>query len=83
MRNRLIAATVGEVVLLVAVLAGYLVSIADTLRRVSTTLGKVTFGVGAIEKQTQPLAPRLREVNDALERVAGALATATRDADGE
>ena len=77
MKKGLIAATIGEVLLLVAVLAGYLIAIAETLRRVSATLGKITFGVRAIETQTQPLGPRIGEVNEALEQVAGALATAT------
>jgi hypothetical protein len=74
MKKGLIAATIGEVLLLVAVLAGYLIAIADTLRRVSATLGKITFGVRAIESQTQPLAPRVGEVNEALEQVAARLA---------
>ncbi len=72
-RNRLIAATLGEVLLLVAVLAGYLVAIAAKLRHVSDTLGKITFGVRAIDKQTEPIGPRLGEINGALEQVAGAL----------
>jgi uncharacterized protein YoxC len=76
MRKRLIAATIGEVVLLVAVLAGYLIAIANTLRRVSATLGKITFGVRAIDTQTQPLGSRLREVNEALEQLAERLAAA-------
>ena len=73
MRKWLIAATLGEVLLLVAVLAGYLIAIADRLRRVSSTLGKVTFGVRAIEKQTQPIGPVVKDINSALEQVAGAL----------
>jgi uncharacterized protein YoxC len=76
MRKGLIAATIGEVLLLVAVLAGYLIAIAETLRRVSATLGKITFGVRAIETQTQPLGPRVTEVNETLEQVAGRLAQA-------
>lgn len=82
MRKTLIAATIGEVLLLVAVLAGYLIAIADTLRRVSATLAKITFGVRAIETQTQPLGPRLGEVNRALEQVARSLgAVAARNED--
>ena len=73
MRKWLIAATLGEVLLLVAVLAGYLIAIAERLRRVSSTLGKVTFGVRAIEKQTQPIGPVVKDINSALEQVAGAL----------
>ena len=73
MKKVLIAATVGEVVALVAVLAGYLIAIAATLRRVSRTLGQVTFGVRAIERQTQPIGPALRDVNAALEQAAATL----------
>ena len=81
-RKTLIAATLGEVLLLVAVLAGYLVAIAARLRHVSDTLGKITFGVRAIDKQTEPIGPRLREINGALEQVAGALAEAAGDGAG-
>jgi len=55
------------------VLAVYLVLIASTLRKISKTLGLVTFGVRAIEKQTAPIGPVLGEINGALEQVAGAL----------
>ena len=79
MKKRLVAATIGEVVLLVGVLAGYLIAIARTLRHVSETLGRITFGVRAIETQTEPLGPSLREVNAALEQAAGALEQAARD----
>jgi uncharacterized protein YoxC len=69
----LIIVTLVEVLLVVLVLAGYLIAIAATLRRVSKTLGLVTFGVRAIEKQTEPIGPRLRDINGALEQVAAAL----------
>ena len=72
-RKTLIAATLGEVALLVAVLAGYLIAIAARLRKVSSTLGKITFGVRAIEKQTEPLGALLRDVNDGLEKLDSAL----------
>ena len=72
-RKTLIALTLGEVTLLVGVLAGYLIAIAARLRSVSATLGLVTFGVRAIETQTAPVGPRLREINGALEGVAAAL----------
>ncbi len=65
--------TLVEVALLVAVLAGYLIAIATTLRKVSSTLGLITFGVRAIEQQTAPIGPNLRDINGALEQVAGAL----------
>lgn len=70
MNNLLIILTLVEVALLVVVLAGYLLAIAGTLRKVSQTLGLVTFGVRAIEKQTEPIGPRLKEINAALEQAA-------------
>ena len=73
MNTVLIIVTLVEVVLLVVVLATYLIKIAATLRNVSKTLGLVTFGVRAIERQTAPIGPVLRDVNGALEQVAGAL----------
>ena len=73
MKTVLIIATLVELVLLVVVLAVYLVLIASTLRKVSKTLGLVTFGVRAIEKQPAPIGPVLGEINGALEQVAGAL----------
>lgn len=73
MKTALIVVTLVEVALLVVVLAAYLVNIAGQLRRISHTLGLVTFGVRAIEKQTQPIGPVLGDVNGALEQVAAAL----------
>ncbi len=80
MKKTLIGLTLAEVALLVAVLAGYLIAIAETLRKVSQTLGQVTFGVRAIERQTAPVGPRLREINGALEQSAAALDEAGRPA---
>src|SRR5919198_3708991 len=73
MKTVLIVLTLAELGILVAVLAVYLLSIASTLRTVARTLGLVTFGVRAIEKQTEPLGPVLRDVNAGLEQVAALL----------
>jgi len=70
MKTALIVVTLVEVALLVLVLAVYLVAIAATLRTVARTLGLVTFGVRAIEKQTEPLGPALEDINAALGAVA-------------
>lgn len=78
MTTLLIVLSVIEVALLVVVLAAYLVAIAAILRRVSATLGLITFGVRAIEKQTAPIGPVLGEINGALEQVAEALDAAGR-----
>ncbi|MCW3010024.1 MAG: hypothetical protein JWO90_428 [Solirubrobacterales bacterium] len=73
MKTLLIVLTLVEVAILVVVLASYLIVIAATLRRVSHTLGLVTFGVRAIEVQTAPIGPVLTDVNAALGQVARAL----------
>jgi uncharacterized protein YoxC len=73
MNTVLIVVTLLEVLIVVVVLATYLIVIAATLRRVSSTLGLVTFGVRAIEKQTEPIGPTVRDINGALEQVAAAL----------
>lgn len=69
----LIIVSLLEAALVVAVLAVYLILIAGTLRKVSSTLGLITFGVRAIERQTQPIGPVVREINAALEQIAAAL----------
>ena len=73
MKAALITVTLIELGLLVIVLAAYLIAIAATLRKISSTLGLITFGVRAIEKQTEPLGPVLRNINEGLEQIAAAL----------
>lgn len=76
MKKTLISLSVGEVVALVVVLAGYLIVIAAGLRRVSDLLARVTFGVRAIDKQTEPIGPALQDINSALGQVAASLEAA-------
>ena len=78
MNTVLIVVTLIEVALVVVVLALYLIVIAATLRRVSATLGLITFGVRAIEKQTEPIGPVVTDINGALELVAAALDEVSR-----
>ena len=73
MKKALIALTLGEVALLVGALAGYLVAVTRTLRQVSQTLARITMGVRAIERQTEPIGPALQEVNADLDAAASAL----------
>jgi hypothetical protein len=73
MKTLLIVLTLAELAVLVVVLAAYLIVIAATLRNVSKTLGLITFGVRAIEKQTEPIGPVAADINKALEQVADAL----------
>lgn len=78
METVLIVVTLIEVVLVIAVLATYLILIARTLRNISKTLGLVTFGVRAIEKQTEGIGPALQAINSDLEQVAGSLEQSER-----
>ena len=71
MKTLLIVLTLVEVAILVVVLALYLIVIAAKLRKISHTLGLVTFGVRAIEKQTEPIGPVASDINSSLEQVAG------------
>lgn len=64
----LIVLTVIEGLLLVAALALYLVAITRRLRTISSILGKVAFGVRAVESQTAPIGRSVEAVNTALER---------------
>jgi len=74
MRVLLILGTALEILLLVVVLAVYLVAIARRLRTIATYLGKVTFGVRAIESQCAPIGPAVTKINAQLTTIAGALA---------
>ena len=69
--------TVVEIVLVVVVLVYYLLRIAASLRRTSVLLGKVAFGVRAIETQCSSIGPSVLTINDQLTGVAGALSDVT------
>lgn len=73
METVLVIATLVLVLIVITVLAVYLVVIARTLRSVSRTLGQITFGVRAIDTQTDPMKPSLHDINAALERTANLL----------
>ena len=77
MTGLLVTLTLVEIALVLAVLVYYLVRIAASLRRTSATLGKVAFGVRAIETQTEVIGPSVLKVNDQLATVADALADLT------
>ncbi|HWH29444.1 MAG TPA: hypothetical protein VNU26_10855 [Mycobacteriales bacterium] len=77
MRSLLVTLTVVEILLVVAVLVYYLLRIAASLRRTSALLGKVSFGVRAIETQCEVIGPAVLTVNDQLRGVADALADLT------
>ena len=77
MTGLLVTLTIVEIVLVLVVLVYYLVRVAASLRRTSTLLGKVAFGVRAIETQTEVIGPSVLKVNDQLATVADALADLT------
>ncbi len=74
MTGLLVTLTIIEIVLVAIVLVYYLVRIAASLRRTSVLLGKVAFGVRAIETQCEVIGPSVLKVNDQLGGVAEALA---------
>ncbi len=74
MTGLLVTLTIVEIVLVAVVLVYYLVRIAASLRRTSVLLGKVAFGVRAIETQCEVIGPSVLKVNDQLGGVAEALA---------
>lgn len=74
MRTVLIAVTAVEIALVVAVLATYLVKIAQSLRATAGYLGKTNFGVRAIESQCAPIGPSVTRINNQLTTISKALA---------
>jgi hypothetical protein len=77
MTGLLATLTIVEIALVVVVLVYYLLRIAASLRRSSVLLGKVAFGVRAIETQTEVIGPSVLKVNEQLASVADALADLT------
>lgn len=77
MKGLLVTLTIAEIVLVAVVLVYYLVRLAASLRRTAVLLGKVSFGVRAIETQTNVIGPSVLKVNDQLGGVADALAHLT------
>jgi len=66
---------------LVAALAFYLLWVVVILRRLTDTLGKVVFGVGAIAHRVQPVEHLVGEINADLTAVAEALEALAADLD--
>ncbi len=81
MTGLLVTLTIVEVLLVAAVLVYYLVRIGASLRRTSTLLGKVSFGVRAIETQCEVIGPSVLTVNAQLRGIADALRGLTELAD--
>ncbi|MDQ3617081.1 MAG: hypothetical protein M3393_10795 [Actinomycetota bacterium] len=77
------AAIVAVVVtgVLIAALAFYLIWVVVILRGLVDTLGKVTFGVGAIAHRLEPVGPVIAEINANLGPVADAMEGLAADLD--
>jgi ABC-type branched-subunit amino acid transport system permease subunit len=73
MRALLITLTVVEIVVFLGAVVVYLVAIARSLLRTAGNLGKVSFGVRAIETQTAPIGPSVTRINAQLATISAAL----------
>lgn len=82
MKALLVVCTLLEIALVVGVLVYYLVAIARSLRRTSMLLGKVAFGVRAIETQCGAIGPSVTTINERLSTISGALGALTGLAEG-
>lgn len=69
----LVVLTVLEILIVVGVLATYLILIGRRLDSIATNLGKVAFGVRAIESQTSSIGPSVVALNEELTAITGAL----------
>lgn len=66
---------------LLAALMFYLIWVVLILRRLTDTLGKVVFGVGAIAHRVEPVGALIGEINAELGQVADQLEALARDLD--
>lgn len=73
MNKLLVILTVLEIALLVAVLAIYLIAIGRRLGSITKILGKVAFGVRAVETQTSSVGPSVTKLNTSLREIETAL----------
>ncbi len=77
----LVTLTLLEIAVVLVVLVYYLLRITASLRRTSVLLGKVAFGVRAIETQCSAIGPGVLTINEQLSGVSSALSELTRLAD--
>lgn len=73
MNQLLVILTVLEVAILVAVLAIYLIAIGRPLESITKVLGKVAFGVRAVDTQTSTVGPSVTKLNSTLREIEAAL----------
>jgi hypothetical protein len=79
--HMLITASIIDILLLVIVLLFFLAWVARLLNSISATLGKVTFGVRAVETQCAVIGPAVDVVNANLTAAAGNLESAAASAE--
>ncbi len=77
----LVTLSVIEIALVVVVLAVYLILIDKHLKVISTWLGKVAFGVRAVNSQTAPIGPSVIRINTTLREIDEALGPIAEKAD--
>lgn len=77
----LITLTVLEIVALVAVLAVYVILVTRRLRSISANLGRIAFGVRAVETQLARIHPAATRINHALGVLATSLPLVTEKAE--
>ena len=65
--------TVLDIVVFVAVLGYFLAKVARQLNSISANLGKITFGVRAVESETSTIGKAVPRLNQALSEVAAGL----------
>lgn len=61
-----IVLSVAEILLVVVVLAYFLNRVARQLNSISSTLGRIAFGVRAVEQQCSVIGPAVGRINDNL-----------------
>jgi hypothetical protein len=77
----LVALTVLEVLALVAVLAVYVVLLTRRLRSISANLGRIAFGVRAVETQLLRIRPATARINHGLGSLVTSLPVVTEKAE--
>lgn len=73
MTTLLTVLTVIEAAVVVAVLAVYLILLHRRLKVICTYLGKIAFGIRAVESQTAPIGPSVLRINRTLREINAAL----------
>lgn len=77
MTGLLVFLTVLEIALVVGVLAAYITLITRRLRRISVYLGKIAFGVRAVDTQTAAIEPAAGRINSGLRKIEALLGEET------